>query len=513
MIIDQKQYSVNKNMKIIVVDIDEKRYDGLRDILAENYTIYDATDEQDAVSYLDYNLQSVIAVLFNAENILDNSFGLIDNISGNTRFVMIPLIAVCDRSDDEIRGMCINSGINEYFQPPFVRDIIMLRLNNAVKAKDAVTFHEMEMMLHELPANIYLKDSSGRYVFSSHYWHHLKAQEPGWTIRGKTEYDIQKDPEIAKKVALADIEMLKTRKGTSYILDLNTDGIQEYIHVIKSPTYDSNGNVSGIIAIMTDVTELELLKRKLENRSEQIDAELKVAAQIQHNMLPRQSADYGGLSIFASMTPAKNVGGDFYDFFFIDTNHMGFIMADVSGKGVPASLFMTISKIVIHDRALAGGTPAEVLTDANHRINENNMMGLFVTAWLGILNTETGIMTFANAGHEYPAMLTKDKTFTLVETDNLPPVATVDDMKYEDHTIDMSNGATLFLYTDGVTEAKNSRSERFGMDRMLDVLNSDPDRSPKDIIDCMKKDIDDFAGNTEQFDDITMMCIKYRGIH
>lgn len=511
MIIDQKKYSVNKNMILIAVDIDENRYKELRGILSECYTVYDASDEYDAVRFLDYNLEKVIAVLFNAENILEKSFGLLEKIDANKRFVMIPVIGVTDRNDSSLRRSCLEAGCKEYFEPPFHDDLIPIRLNNAARAKDSVTFHEMEMMLHELPSNIYLKDAEGKYIFSAHYWHHLKAKEPGWTIRGKTEFDIQKDYDVAVRATEADKKMIATKQGTNYILEINSDGIQEFIQVIKSPTYDSDGNVSGIIAIMNDVTELEMLKRKLEDRSERIDAELGVAAQIQFNMLPQDHAEYDGISISSDMVPAKNVGGDFYDFFFIDRTHLGLIIADVSGNGVPASLFMTIAKIVIHDRALTGGTPAEILYDANKRIDENNKMGLFVTVWFGILDTETGIITYTNAGHEYPLLRCKDGLFNTVETENCPPVATMSDTEYVDHTIDMISGGTLFLYTDGVPEAKNADGGRFGMDALLQLLNTAPDLSSDEIVKTVKQKIDEFKGDTEQFDDITMMCIKYNG--
>ena len=507
MIKDQKLYALNKNMLLIAYGIDEERYGELRSILSEHYTIRDVEYEDEILPLLEINLGRVIAVMFNSEMILDPKFRLIDRVNEDKRFVMIPVIAAAYKDNEECCIKCMEAGANEYFAPPFRKNVIPLRLNNAVRAKDSVTFHEMEMMLRELPSNIYLKDAEGRYIFSAHYWHHLRANAPGWTIRGKTEFDIQKDPAIAKKSYEADMKMIAEKKGTSYILDLNTDGIREFIQVNKSPTYDAD----GIIAIMTDVTELEMLKRQLQDRTDQLSAELKVAAQIQSSMMPQDMANHESYEVSASMTPAKNVGGDYYDFFPIDEDHVAFTIADVSGKGVPAALTMTITKMVIHDRALVGGTPAEILFDTNERICVNNKMERFTTVWLGILDLKTGIITYASAGHEYPAVKKKDDDkYELVVSDNCPPVGTVIGIQYYDQTIDLSGGGSLFLYTDGVTDVKNAAGERFGIERTLELLNGVLSLSAEETVEYIKNEIDTFVGETDRFDDTTMMCIRYK---
>ncbi|MBR5087910.1 MAG: SpoIIE family protein phosphatase [Ruminiclostridium sp.] len=247
--------------------------------------------------------------------------------------------------------------------------------------------------------------------------------------------------------------------------------------------------------------------------TEKVTAELKVAAQMQMNMLPMNHAHHVQYEISASMIPAKNVGGDFYDFFHIDNDHLGLIMADVSGKGVPAALFMAISKLIIHDRAMLPGTPAEILQDVNKHICENNKMDLFITMWFGILDLKTGIVTYANAGHEYPAVKLGDGKYELVGNngDNFPPVGVSDDMVYEDHTIDLSKGGSLFLYTDGVTDVKNFYGEHYGLERTLELLNTITGSSPADVIKGINDGISEFGGKTERFDDTTMMCVAFRG--
>ncbi len=242
--------------------------------------------------------------------------------------------------------------------------------------------------------------------------------------------------------------------------------------------------------------------------SEKVDAELKVAAQVQLNMLTRDFPRHERYDVAASMIPAKSIGGDFYDFFHTDGSHVALVMADVSGKGVPAALFMAVFKMMIHERALMTGTPAEILEYINNRICENNPMGMFITIWLGLLDLNTGIITYANAGHEYPAVRRGNGSFELIKSDNYPPVGTVEDMEYEDLTIDLSGGGSIFLYTDGVTDVKNTEGEHFGLERTLELLNSTAG-SPGDIIGGMNRGVDEFSGGAERFDDTTMMCVSY----
>ena len=246
--------------------------------------------------------------------------------------------------------------------------------------------------------------------------------------------------------------------------------------------------------------------------TDKMTQELRVAAQIQENMMPSGFVKRDRYKISASMIPAKNVGGDFYDYFQPDGDHLALIMADVSGKGVPAALFMATSKLVLHDRALLPGTPAEILRDVNRHICENNKMGLFITIWFGVLDLKTGIVTYATAGHEYPAVKLGNGDYKLVKSENQPPVGTADDMEYEDLTIDMSGGGSLFLYTDGVTDVKNEAGEHLGIDRTIALLNNVTGDSPAEVIDGVSRGINDFAGNTERFDDTTMLCVNFMGV-
>jgi len=215
--------------------------------------------------------------------------------------------------------------------------------------------------------------------------------------------------------------------------------------------------------------------------------------------------------IFASMDPAKEVGGDFYDFFLIDDDHLGLVIADVSGKGVPAALFMMSSKIMINDHALMGGTPSEILTRVNKQINASNKAHMFVTVWLGILELSTGKLTTSSAGHEYP-MININGHYELFKDKHGAAIGALKKVKYTDHEIMLKKGDSIFVYTDGVAEATDSSNELFGTDRTLEALNAlPPGISQKEVLSGVRTAVDAFVKEAPQFDDLTMLGLKYYG--
>ena len=244
---------------------------------------------------------------------------------------------------------------------------------------------------------------------------------------------------------------------------------------------------------------------------ERIGTELALATRIQSDMLPNifpAFPERKEFDIFASMTPAKEVGGDFYDFFLIDDDHLGLVMADVSGKGVPAALFMMMSKILVNNYAMMGGSPKEVLERVNNAICKNNEEDMFVTVWFGILTISTGRVVAANAGHEYPILRKADGKFEVVKDPHGLVIGGMEDMTYKEYEFTLEKGGTLFLYTDGVAEATNGQNEQFGMDRILETLNREPDAAPRRILETMQLAVEDFVGDAPQFDDLTMMALK-----
>ena len=245
-----------------------------------------------------------------------------------------------------------------------------------------------------------------------------------------------------------------------------------------------------------------------------IESELDMAKRIQLSMMPSVFPPYpdrNEFEIYASVEPAREVGGDFYDFFLIDKDHLCMVMADVSGKGVPAALFMMGSKIVIKNSAMLMNSPAKILTRANESICENNEQDMFLTVWLGILELSTGKLVAANAGHEYPALMRAGEKFEIIKSKHGFVIGGFEDAIYMDYELQLEPGDKLFLYTDGLPEATNGDNEMLGIDGMLDALNENCESHPEVILNGVKNAVDGFVKEAEQFDDLTMMCIEYKG--
>ena len=246
---------------------------------------------------------------------------------------------------------------------------------------------------------------------------------------------------------------------------------------------------------------------------ERVNTELRTASQIQESMLPDIFPPFPErreFDLYASMTPAKAVGGDFYDFFLVDDDHLALVIADVSDKGVPAALFMMSSKILINYRAREGGSPGEILTAVNAQLSRDNKSKMFVTVWLGILELSTGLLRCSNAGHEYP-VLRRGGVFQLFKDRHGLVLGALARSKYRDYEIQLQPGDAVFVYTDGVPEANNDKGEFYGVERMTDALNRAADRDPRGILQGVREDVDAFTGEASQFDDLTMLCLEYRG--
>lgn len=247
---------------------------------------------------------------------------------------------------------------------------------------------------------------------------------------------------------------------------------------------------------------------------EKMRTELSLAARIQLEALPGTFPafpDRNEFDIYASMKPAKDVGGDFYDFFLVDDDHLCLVIADVSGKGIPAALFMMVSRTILANIAMMGMSPKEVLEKANEAICANNKEEMFVTVWLGILEISTGKVTAANAGHEYPVLKKPDQDFEILIDKHGFVLGGMEEVKYREYEFDMEPGSKLFLYTDGLPEAADNEQNMFGVELMMDALNESLNLSTKEILDHMKGRVDGFVGSAPQFDDLTMLCIEYFG--
>ena len=280
-------------------------------------------------------------------------------------------------------------------------------------------------------------------------------------------------------------------------------------------TDDEIGSLANSFNYMTDSLQQYIADLKtVTAKEERIAGELATAKNIQASMLPRDFdgfSDHRRFELAASMDPAKEVGGDFYDFFWVDKDHIALVMADVSGKGVPAALFMVIAKTLIKNRTLMGGNPGAILEDVNNQLCEGNEAELFVTVWLAIIDLSTGKGLAANAGHEHPALMCCDGQYQLVIYRHSPVMAAMEGIPFRDHSFELHPGDKLFVYTDGVPEATDAQEKLFGTDRMLEALNQDPGASPKETLVNVRRSIDAFVRDAEQFDDLTMLCLQYKG--
>ncbi len=246
---------------------------------------------------------------------------------------------------------------------------------------------------------------------------------------------------------------------------------------------------------------------------ERVDSELRMAKDIQTSAIPKEFPafpDRDEFELYACMEPAKIVGGDFYDFFLIDDDHLCLVIADVSDKGVPAALFMMSAKNLINYRVGEGGTPSEILKSVNDQLCKNNASMMFVTVWLGILEISSGKMICSNAAHEYPFVRGKDGTFKKLSDKHCLMLGTVKKAQYSDYEILMEPGDAVFVYTDGVPEARNEKNEFYGMERLEEALNIEASAAPKKILENVLKANEQFVGGADQSDDLTMLCIEYR---
>ena len=313
---------------------------------------------------------------------------------------------------------------------------------------------------------------------------------------------------LMKWMVLTPIEKLS--RFTTEIIKSGNFKKQEIVISTKDEIEDLGNSFNAMLKKLEDyIGNLTAVTAE----KERIGTELNVATHIQSSMLPcifPAFPDRNELDIYATMTPAKEVGGDFYDFFMVDERHIAIVMADVSGKGVPAALFMVIGKTLIKDHTQPGRDLGEVFTEVNHILCESNDNGMFITAFEGVLDLITGEFRYVNAGHEKPFIYHESEGYEAYKVRSGFVLAGMENIRYKEQIIQLHIGDKVFLYTDGVTEAMNKEHQLYGMDRLRHILNQQCQTcSPEKILELVKADIDAFVGDNDQFDDITMLCLEY----
>ena len=308
---------------------------------------------------------------------------------------------------------------------------------------------------------------------------------------------------LVKKLVVDNIH-----KVNSALKKISKGNLEELVNVRDNIEFDE---------LSTDINStVNTLKKYISDASARIDAELAFAKAIQHSALPSVFPPYPNrkdFDIYACMYTAKEVGGDFYDFYFINENSISFLIADVSGKGIPAAMFMMTAKTLIKSYAESGMSIEDVFSNANATLCENNEAGMFVTAWAGFINLSTGEMSYINAGHNPPLIMRKGGKFEFIKTRPNFVLAGMEGSKYRRNTIMLNPGDKIFLYTDGVTEAVNEQNVLFGDERLASAINSAAEKDVKDICAAAKNEVSSFSGNAPQADDITMLAFQYNGIN
>lgn len=308
---------------------------------------------------------------------------------------------------------------------------------------------------------------------------------------------------------------------TRWIIVNNIDSVNDSLDRITNGDLDTTVEVKSLqefLSLSDDINmTVDALKKFIKEANERIDTELHYAKEIQFSSLPSSFPAFpdriDNFDLYALMDPAREVGGDFYDFYMIDSHTLVFLVADVSGKGIPASLFMMRAKTMIRNFAEAGLTPANILESANHHLCEGNDANMFVTAWIGFFDLKTGELHYANAGHNPPVICRKDKEYEYLKMNKGFVLAAMDGMKYTEESLTLMPGDAIFLYTDGVVEATNVNKELYGEGRLLACLNEHRDEDATDICCSVKKDVDDFYAGVDQFDDITELSLIFKSYY
>ena len=304
-----------------------------------------------------------------------------------------------------------------------------------------------------------------------------------------------------------------TRSADGLVNNLRKEGSEPFYVDVHT------GDEIDVLARSFERMDEKLLEYIRENESitaekERIETELSLAARIQRDMLPRIFPPFPErkeIDLYASMDPAKEIGGDYYDFFLEGENRLWLVMADVSGKGIPAALFMMMCKIMVQNFALTFDGPAEVLEKVNDQICENMIEEMFVTVWLGVLDLKTGRLRAVNAGHEYPILKAPGRDFEMIRDRHGLVVGAMEGSRYQEYQMQLAAGTRLFVYTDGLPEATDAEDEMFGTKRLLKALNEVKEEPPGVVLEHVKRSVTAFVGSAPQFDDMTMLCVDYDG--
>ena len=368
-------------------------------------------------------------------------------------------------------------------------------------------------LVDSVPNPIFVKDTSGRYLnFNSAYENAFGIRRED--IIGKTVKELEFFPEeYRNKRHEEDVQLLRdggsSHRETSVVLGDGT----EHDMLFWARAFDlSDGSRGGVLGVFVDISQQKELERQLEIANKRMGDELNIGRQIQMSMIPLtfpRFPEHKDLDVWAYIRPAREVGGDFYDFFMIDDRYFAFVIADVSGKGVPAALMMAVAKTMLKSRSQDTKSTASIISATNNELSENNDDCMFITAFFGIIDTKTGTLTYTNAGHNPPYLIKTDGTMQALGELHGPMVGVMPGAPYGEAEIQLDVDDKIVLYTDGITEAFDAKGDDYGERRLESFLERSQKLGTKYLVESLVRDVDDFVGGAEQSDDITMFCLRY----
>lgn len=372
-----------------------------------------------------------------------------------------------------------------------------------------------QALVDTVPNPIFVKGPDTRFItFNRAYEEAFGMKREDYI--GKTTLDLDYiSPDAREHFQEEDSALLKT--GGEKYMELGITYADAKIHNVLYwvRTFElSGGELGGLLGVLVDISELKRLERELQKAYDRMKDELDIGREIQMSMLPLTFPafpDRNEFAVYANLEPAREVGGDFYDFYFLDDDHFCFCIGDVSGKGVPSALFMAVAKTLIKSRATEDYSTASILTHVNDELNLDNKASMFVTIFLCILNIKTGVLIYTNAGHNPPYILREHDSLQKLSNRHGPVIGAVPGMTYKEDVTTLTQGDMVLLYTDGITEAMDASNTLFTEKRLVDLLACRSFESVKDIVNATLDEVKQFQGNAEQADDITIIAVKHFG--
>ncbi len=386
------------------------------------------------------------------------------------------------------------------------------RKQNAKKLADNLAF--ISALVDAIPNPLFVKDPEARFLTFNEAYNNVFGSTAKEKYIGKTLLDMEHPSEEKRRFHHEeDVELIKDggTKHSEISVTLLDGSERQMLYWAKA--FDlSDGSRGGMLGVVVDITHQKELEKQLSIANKRMGDELNIGREIQMSMIPLtfpRFPEHRDIDVWATLRPAREVGGDFYDFFFINERKFAFVVADVSGKGVPAALLMAVTKTLLKSHSQSTMSTARIIQKTNNELSENNKDCMFITVFFGIIDTETGEMTYTNAGHNPPYILSPTGELKTLDEIHGPMIGVMENIQYEEATIKLGMDDKIIVFTDGITEAFNNKSEAYGEKRLEQLLSVSNKHGVKYLMHEIVDSVDEFAGEAEQSDDITVFGLRY----